>query len=236
MRKILLLAQRELASYFASPIAYILGAVFFLISSHFFYVILSRASDSSMRMVFSNIMIVLLFIAPLLTMKLFAEEKKIGTMELLRTSPLTSWQIVLGKYLAVMGVFLALLATTLVYVVIIYWVGKPEFGILISGYIGLFLVGSAWLAAGLYTSSLTENQIISAVLAFVLLLLLWVLNWVEGLVGGWLGRVISEISILAHYSGFEKGIVDTAHVAYFLLFTFLFLFLSARHLEAERWS
>jgi len=235
MRKILLIAKRELSSYFASPIAYILGAVFFLISSHFFYVILSRANDSSMRMVFGNIVIVLLFIAPLLTMKLFAEEKKMGTMELLRTSPLTPWQIVLGKYTAIIVVFLTLLATTLVYVAIVYWVGKPEWGIMLSGYLGMFLVGAAWLAAGLFTSTLSENQIISASLAFILLLLLWVLRWAEGLVEGWMGKVISEVSILTHYTGFEKGVIDSSHVVYFLLFTFIFLFLSARRLEAERW-
>ena len=189
-----------------------------------------------MRWVFGNISITLLFISPLLTMKLFAEEKKLGTVELLRTSPLTSWEIVLGKYLAVIVVYMALVMTTLVYVPILYWVGKPEAGILIAGYLGLILIGAAWLSAGLFSSTLSENQVVSAVIGFVFLLMLFVLHWAEGLIEGWLGKIISKLYIQQHYAGFAKGVIDTTDVVYFALFAFLFLFLSVRRLEAERWS
>ena len=236
MRKILLIAKRDLAGYFASPMAYIVAAVFFIISSHFFYIILSKGNDSSLTAVFWNMSVVLLFIAPLLTMKLFAEERKLGTFELLRTSPLSSWHLVLGKYAAALGVYMLLLATTLVYVAIAYWVGKPELGILASGYLGMILIGAAWLAAGLYTSSLTDNQVVAAVVSFVLLLFLWILAWAEGLVEGWIGKVIGELSIMKHFSGFEKGVIDTSHIFYFIGFIFFFLFLSVRNLEAERWK
>ena len=178
------LFKKELKSYFVSPIAWVVMSVFLLISGYFFTVILLSTNLPELKITFHNMGITFLFLSPLFTMRLLAEEKKLGTEELLFTLPLTDAQIVLSKYLASLTVFLILLGITWVYPLFLLSWGKPDMGPIFTGYLGLFLMGASFLAVGLFSSSLTENQIIAAVVGFGTLLLFWIIGWAGYSLGG----------------------------------------------------
>lgn len=234
---VILLAARELRSLFASPVAYVVGAVFLLLSGFFFSIILVSATggELTLRYAVQNMTIVLLFLSPMITMRTFTEEKKQGTFEMLMTSPVQSGQLVLGKYLGVFLFHVLLLGVTLEYWIILEILGEPDRGPIMTAYLGLILTAALFSAVGIFASSLTENQLVAVALSFGILLLLWVLRWAEN-IGGVFGKYISHLSISAHYDGFEKGVLDTADLSYFALFIFAFLFLTARIIESRRWS
>jgi len=172
---------------------------------------------------------------PLLTMRLFAEEKKIGTEELLFTSPISVGQIILGKYLAALAVLAIMLAMTLLPAVFTFLWGNPELPQVLNGYLGLFLMGSAFIAVGLFFSSLTENQIVSAMLTFGALLLFWILNWAAySATGMWKG-VLNYLSIFQHFDDMTRGILDTKDIVYYLSMSFFGLFLAHSVIQSKRW-
>jgi ABC-2 type transport system permease protein len=247
--------KKEMRLYFTSPVAWVILTIFLLLAGYFFYSIFTfftlasmqsamnpsmgrdlNVTDSVMRPVFSNISVILLLLMPLITMRLFAEERRSGTIELLLTYPVRDGAVLLGKYLAALALYGLMLALTLLYPAIVVYFARLEWGPLLTGYLGLVLMGAAFLAVGVFASSLTENQIVASVTTFGVLLIFWVIGWSAEAAGGMWGKVLSHLSILEHFDGFAKGIIDTKDVLYYLNFTLLALFLSLRSLEARRWK
>jgi ABC-2 type transport system permease protein len=184
---------------------------------------------------FNNMSIILLLMVPLLTMRLFAEEKKIGTEELLMTSPISVGQIVLGKFLASFLVLAAMLALTGLLAVFPFLYGNPEPAPILNGYLGLLLMGAAFLAIGLFFSSLTENQIVAAILTFGTLLLFWILNWAAGSAAGFWKDVLNYVSFFQHFENATQGILDTTDVVYYISFAFFGMFLTHSVIQSRRW-
>ena len=245
--------RRELRVYFSSPIAYAIIFIFLVVAGYFFYstvAFYSLMSFQAMRnpfmarlnpvdMVISpligNLSVILLLMMPVLTMRLFAEEKKTGTYELLFSYPVREIEVLLGKYFAALAVFSLMVGLTGFYHLILWGFGVSAFGVVLSGYLGLFLLGAAFISLGVLISSLTENQIVAAVIGFGVLLLFWVIGWSSSSVGPPLSRIFEYLSLVKHMVSFAKGIVDTADLAYYLCFIIFFLFLTLRSLESKRW-
>jgi len=246
--------RKELVVYFSTPIFYLTGTFFLLLGGYFFfsnvayYNLLSLQASQNpylasqlnalqmvFRPLFGTLAVVFLFLVPLVTMRLFAEEKRAGTAELLFTYPLTDWGVILGKFLAALLIYGLLLAVTLIYALLMAWITTIDWGQIFTGYLGLFLLGAAFLALGLFSSTLTENQIIAAVISFGLLLLFWVIGWYEELGPlGWQG-FFKYISLMSHFETFSRGIIDTRDLLYYFMVIYFFLFLTKRQLESRRW-
>jgi len=246
--------KRELKAYFVSPVAYVVLVIFLVLAGYFFTVIVRDFAERSLTMqayaqaglemnitewlegFFANIAAFILFMLPPLSMRLFSEEKRQGTAELLFTYPIRDWETVLGKYFACLTVFVLMLAASAVNILIVVKYGDPEFGPIFSSYLGLLLMGAAFLAVGMFISSLTENQIIAAVATFGTLLLMWVLHWLARAAGPKLGGFMEEMSVLRHYyRTFSKGIIEVQDVTYYILFGIFFLFLTLKALESKKW-
>lgn len=254
MTNIWSLVKKEVRAYFGSPIAYVVIAGFLLLVGYFYYSLMSWFNATAMQMaqnpyyaqqvnindmvfspLFHNMTIILILVAPLLTMRLLAEEKKTGTDELLFTSPLSVGEIVLGKYLAALVMWLIMLGLTVILSVFAFAYGNPELAPWLTGYLGLFLVGALFIAIGLFYSSLTENQIVAAFLTVVTLLLLLVLNWVTSSGGGSWRAVLGYLSFSDHFGQMTQGILDTKDLVYFLSFSFFGLFLTHSVIQSRRW-
>jgi ABC-2 type transport system permease protein len=195
-----------------------------------------NVSDSVLRPLFSNISVILLLLMPLVTMRLFAEERRSGTIELLLTYPVRDGAVLVGKYLAAVAMYGVMLALTLVYPAMVLYFTPVEWGVLATGYLGLLLMGATFLAVGVFASSLTENQIVASIITFGVLLIFWVIGWSADYAGGMWGRVLSHISLLEHFDSFAKGVLDTKDILYYVNFTIVALFLTLRSLEARRWK
>ena len=235
MGNIWAIAQRELRSYFVSPVAYVVGALFLLITGYLFAIILGQSSEASLRPLFGNFAVIFLFIVPGLTMRLIAEEQRTGTLELLLTAPVRDYELVLGKFLGVLLLLLAMLAITLIYPAILLLAGNPDRGPMAAGYLGVILQGAAFLAIGLFASSLTQNQIIAALLAFVILLLLWLSEALSQFTGGRVGDFFRFLSITRHFDDFPRGVIDSRHVIFFLTIIAAALFFAVQSVQARRW-
>jgi ABC-2 type transport system permease protein len=254
MRNILSIAKREIQAYFTSPIAYVVIAVFLLLTGFFFYSLVWWFNSQAMQMaqnpayfqqininqmvftpLFHNISIILLLMLPLLTMRLFAEEKKIGTEELLFTSPVSVNQIIFGKFLASLAVLAVMLLLSGLLSIFTFAYGNPQIAPLLNGYLGLFLMGAAFIAVGLFFSSLTENQIVAAILTFGALLLFWVMGWAANAAGGIWQDVLNYLSFFQHFDDMTRGILDTSDVVYYLSFAFFGLFLTHAVIQSRRW-
>ncbi|HOO57094.1 MAG TPA: ABC transporter permease [bacterium] len=233
MSKTYFIFKRELKSLFVSPLAYVMIAVFLGLNS-FFYV--SFLQEASMRGAFGMMSMLLIFLMPLITMRTFAEELKSGTDELLMTSPLRLTHIVAGKYLAVLALLLTIFLLTGQYVFILVKYGSPDWGPIITGYIGLILFSGALASLGVFCSSLTRNQMVAAVISLGAGLFIIGIELLTGVIHGELAaRVLETLGIINHYADFDKGVIDSTHVIYYLAFIFLFLFLTVRRLDARRW-
>jgi len=234
--KVWAVCRKELAVYFASPVAYIVAAVFLLFSGYFFSIILSITREASLRLLFQNVAIVMLLVAPMLTMRLFAEERKLGTFELLVTSPLRISELVAGKFLGAVILFLAIMAVTLEYPLILVVYGEPDWGPMAATYLGFILMGTAFLAIGMFASSLTDNQIVAVVASFGILLFLWIIGWASDLIPSTaIGMFVRSISIIDRFESFSKGVIDTGDLAYYLSVIGTFIFLTIRSLDWRRW-
>ena len=253
MNNILAIAHKELKSYFASPIAYVVIGLFALMFGFFYYTLLGIFIEQGMRMMglqggptqnvndqmirplFLNASVLLLFVLPMITMRTYAEEKRSGTIELLLTAPLTDFQIIMGKFLGAMALYAAMLAVTLVHVGVLFAFGKPEWIPIATGYLGLLLMGGRFISVGLLISSFTRNQIVAVMATFAVFLLLWVINWAGPLTGPRTSAVLDYLSITSHLDDFTRGVVDTKHVVYYVSFIAFGLFLTARSVDTERW-
>ncbi|MBU1119121.1 ABC transporter permease [Patescibacteria group bacterium] len=228
--------KRELKAYFYSPIAYVVFALFLLLAGYFFSMILLLSKEASMRAAMYNFVITLLFFAPLITMRLFAEERKTGTLEVLMTRPVRDIEVVLGKFFAALSLYALMLASTLVYVGVLVKYGNPDMGPIWSGYLGLFLLGACFIALGIFASTLTESQIIAAVVGFAFMLLFWVIGWLSGTLGFSTESIFTYISLSSHFDDFVRGIIDFRAVIYYLSFVVFFLFVTVKSIEVRKWK
>jgi ABC-2 type transport system permease protein len=247
--------KKEMRLYFSSPVAWVVMTIFLFIAGYFFYSIFAfytlasmqsamnpqmgrelNVTDSVFRPLFSNMSVILLLLMPLITMRLFAEERRSGTIELMLTYPVRDGAVLVAKYLAALALYALMLALTLLYPGVVIYFTRPEWGPLLSGYLGLLLMGATFLAVGIFASSLTENQIVASITTFGILLFLWVIGWSAEYVGGGWGRVLSHLSLLDHFDTFARGVIDTKDVLYYVDLTVVALFLSLRSLEARRWK
>ncbi|MGQ9555270.1 MAG: ABC transporter permease [Anaerolineae bacterium] len=235
MRNTITIARREIESYFVSPIAYVTIAVFLFLMGFLFERILYLSREATLQYLFYNMVTILMLVSPLISMRLFAEENRSGTLELLLTSPVRDWEVVLGKYLAAIAVLVTALGLTGLYAVILAVVGRPEWGPVLTGYLGMLLFGSALLAVGLLTSSWTRNQVVAAFVAVIIVLFLWVIDALASSASGLLAGFASYISMSQHYEDFLNGVVDTRHVIYYLSIATAALFLTVRSVESRRW-
>lgn len=257
IRSVGLILSRELKSYFSSLIAYVVIVMFLLITGYFFYNLLATFSvisfqaqvnpmlakqyqllninETVVRPLFGNISIIMLLMTPLLTMRLISEEKKSGTIELLLTFPVKDIDVVLGKYLACLVVFLVMILLTATYPILLLVLGEPEIMPMITGYLGLVLLGAAFISLGIFTSSLTENQIVAASMSFGILFFFWLISYSVPFVSPAFGQILSYLSINEHIASLAKGVLDTEDIIYYLCFIVLFLFLTLRSLESKRW-
>ena len=201
----------------------------------FVFDVTSPFAEASVRGIVNWASFFIVFLAPLLTMRLLAEEQKLGTLELLMTAPVRDWEVVLGKYIASLIMFSATIILTLYYVLLLYVFGQPDTGPVLSSYLGLMLHGAAALAVGLLGSSLSANQIVAAVVGIAVLLMLSFVDRVGSLVSGVAADVLNGLSLNAHVTDFTRGVIDTANVVYFLSITAVFLFLTIRSMETRRW-
>lgn len=233
---ILAIFKKELKAYFISPVAYVVYALFLLLSGYFFSVLLLVSKEASLRAAQYNFVITLLFFIPLITMRLFAEERKMGTLEVLMTKPVRDFEVVLGKFFAALGFYCVMLATTSIYVIILYKFGKPDAGPLWTGYLGLFLVGACFVAIGLFASTLTENQIIAAVVSFAMVLGFWLMNWLAGILNFSAESLISYLALSTHFDDFVKGIIDFRAVIYYVTFISFWLFVTVKSIEVRKWK
>ncbi len=247
------LARREVQSYFSSPVAYVVLALFIFLFGYFFsdylFVFFERSmgrggfgrpaetlnlNQDLIRFLFLTTSVVLLFLIPMLTMRSFAEEIRSGTIELLLTSPLTDFQIVLGKFLGALALYGAMLALTSLHMAILFFFGDPEWKPLLVGYLGMLLLGAAFIAFGLLFSSLTRNQIVAGFLTFATFLFLWLIEYAESWAGPASGFV-TYLSVTKHLEEFAKGVIDSRDVVYYVSFVAFGLFLSKQSLESLRW-
>jgi len=255
MQNIMAIWQREMKSYFVSPIAYVVLTVFLFLSGLIFFGNLTEVYQYTMSMaqtgqgtqpidvpgyvtqsLFRTMTVILLFVLPMMTMALFSEEKKRGTIELLLTTPVGNFQALMGKYLASLTFLLILFAASAITLSPLFIYSRPDWGPILSGFLGLLLYGAALLALGVFISTLTENQIVSVIITFGASLVLWFVSVFAASATGVAKEVINYLSVISHLDDFIKGVIDTSHVIYYVTFAFVGLFLAYRSLESMRWK
>jgi ABC-2 type transport system permease protein len=253
MRNVWTIFRKEMGSYFVSPIAYILLFMFGVIFGFFFWNALGyfviegiemqmrgesmpmNVNEQIIRPLLQNVSVVGLFFIPMITMRLFAEEKRSGTIELLATSPVRDGEIILGKWLASVVLYACLLLFTALNFGFLFLYGNPDWKPLAVGYLGLLLQGGLLLAIGTFISTLTKNQIIAGAATFGICLLLWVLEWVSGYDSSTWATVLAYLSVITHFDSFARGVIDTKDLVFYLTGIFLGLFATARSMESLRW-
>jgi ABC-2 type transport system permease protein len=251
VRNVAAIAQKELRAYFSSPMAYIIIGFFLLPFGVFFYLYLDAFAQQSLQMaqfggpmnvnqqvvrgLLQNATAIILFIMPMITMRTYSEEKRSGTIELLLTSPVSDLEIILGKFLGALGLYVAMLAVTLAYIAVLFVYGNPEWRPLAAAYLGLLLMGGAFVSLGLMISSTTGNQIVAGVVTFVVFLMLWIIGWFADSAGPTIGPITQYLSITEHFDDFSKGIIDSKHVIYYLSLITFGLFLTSKSVDTERW-
>jgi len=253
MRNIVAVAGKELRAYFHSPIAYLVLAIYSVLCGFFFYSLTATfvvesfrfqmseggapplsLNEMIIRPLFAGILTIILalFLMPLISMRLYAEEKRTGTIELLLTSPLTDLEIILGKFFGALALYLVMVLMTFLYIGLLFMYGNPDAKPLIANAIGFILFGAALLALGMWISTFTKNQIIAAVVSASVFLLLYVLDWTSAYSSSAVGRVLSYLSLPTHFDNFTKGVIDSGDLVYYLSVIVLGIFLTARSVEA----
>src|SRR6266567_5064703 len=253
MSSIGVIFRKELRSYFVSPIAYLLLTMFALIMGFFFWNALGyfvflgiesqmrgqsfpmNINEQVIRPLLSNMSVIGLFLIPMITMRLFAEEKRSGTIELLATSPVRDSEVILGKWFAALTLYACMLLLTALNFAFLFKYGNPDWKPLAIGYLGLLLQAGGLLAIGTFISTMTKNQIIAGAATFGVCLLLWVLEWVSGYETATWARVLSYLSVVTHFESFAKGVLDLKDAIFYLTVIFLGLFFTTRSMESLRW-
>ncbi|HLJ46555.1 MAG TPA: ABC transporter permease [Bryobacteraceae bacterium] len=253
MRNTLIICRKELRSYFVSPVAYLLLTMFALIFGFFFWNSLRyfvyigmesqmrgqsfpmNLNEQIIRPLLSNISVVGLFFIPMITMRLFAEEKRTGTIELLATSPIRDIEVILGKWLAAIALYAVMLLFTAINFAFLFHYGNPDWKPMAIGYLGLLLQAGGLLAIGTFISTLTKNQIIAGAATFGVCLMLWVLEWSTGYETATWAKVLAYMSVITHFESFSKGVIDTKDAVFYVTLIFVGLFFTARSMESLRW-
>lgn len=253
MKNVIVIFKKELKSYFASPIAYLLLAIFAVIFGFFFYSatrffvlqgmqmqMMGRGmpmdvNEYVIRPLLTNASVIGLFLIPMITMRLYAEEKRSGTIELLMTSPVRDLEIVLGKWFAALVLYAAILGISAINLAILFAYGRPDWKPVVVGFLGLVLQGGCLLAIGIFISTLTKNQIIAGGATFAVCLMLWILDWVSAYDQSAWAKVIAYLSVVTHFEPFSKGVIDSKDIIFYLTMIFFGLFLTARSVESLRW-
>ncbi len=256
MRNALVIAGREITAYFVQPIAYVVMTVFLLLGGWFFFALLRRFDlvqqmylamqnpQALQRMnlnqmvvepLLHNLAIVLVILVPAITMRSFAEEKRSGTYELLLTAPVRTAEVVAGKFIAAAVLILVMVVLAGIFPLILVMFGNPEIGVMASGYLGLAFLGVSFVAVGMFTSSVTQNQIIAAISCFGALLLLYVISWPAETGGGSFSSLLRYLSLPEHFATMVRGIISTKDIVYFLSVVAVALFLTQRSVESVRW-
>ena len=236
MNKIMPIFRRELSAYFYSPMAYIIIAVFLILTGWFFSGDLFLSDDSSLRSLFDVIPFIFVFFAPAMTMRLISEEKKSGTIELLVTMPLTDTQIVLGKFFAALGLLIVAILFTLPYALTVVALGTPDIGMMVCGYLGSILLGAAYVAIGIFASTISKNQVVSFIISFLIIFILYMLDKVMVFMPIYLVPVLQFLSIDYHFQNIGHGVIDTRDVLYYFSVIVFLLSLSRVSLESRKWS
>ncbi|MGA9118123.1 MAG: ABC transporter permease [Bacteroidota bacterium] len=235
VQNVLPVFRREIRSYFNSPVAYVVMIVFLSIIGWFFASNLFLMNLATLRVMFELVPLVFLFFVPAVTMRLLAEEKKSGTLELLITKPVTDMEIVLGKFLAGWVLVAAALVPTVVYLITIMILGSPDIGPIIAGYAGLLLMGGVYVAIGLLASSLTENQIVAFIIGFLLVFILFMLDKVLIYLPSSFASTLEFLAIDTHFSNIARGVVDSRDILYFVSLLGFSLMLATVSLERRKW-
>jgi ABC-2 type transport system permease protein len=235
VRNVWAVATRELRSYFLSPLAYVIIALFVALAGYLFALILANGRQASLSGLVQNVSVLYLFIVPAISMRLLAEEQRTGTVELLLTNPVQEWEIVTGKYLASILLVLVMLGLTLLFPLFLFIFGSPDAGPMISGYLGIFLQAAAFLSVGLWASSLTQNQIVAALIAFAALLVLWLSDSLGQFLGGTVGQIVSYVSVINHFQEFPQGVIESKDVIYYLTLVAAGIVLSTLSLQSRRY-
>jgi len=236
MKNIFIIAGKEFKSYLLSPMAYVIIAIFLGLNGFFFGTSNSTYSYTSLAGFLNMGGLLLLLLSSVLTMRIIAEEKKLGTMELLLTAPVRDSEIIIGKFFGSLGIILVMIVLTFYFPILLKIFGDPDFGPIASGYLGLFLLSCVSLSVGIFASSLSSNQLVSAVVSGGILFGLWYLGYAASYLPEALADVIGYFSLSKYYPDFISGIIDTRGIIFYLSITVLFLFLSIRSLENSRWS
>ena len=252
LRNIAAIAGKETRGYFSSPVAWVILGLFAALFGYFFGVYLYsfvqesmsggqfgprpvNVNQSMIRPLLGNTSVLILFLIPMVTMRTYAEEKRSGTIELLLTSPLKDGEIIVGKFLAAMAMYLGMLAVTAVYMGVLFIWGNPAFLPIVSGYFGLLLLGGGFIAMGLFISSLTANQMVAAAASFVVFLLLWIINWFADYAGTFFAPILRYLSVTEHFDDFGKGVLDVQHIVFYLSFIAFGLFMAMKSVDKDRW-
>jgi len=253
MKNIWTIARRDFRAYFTSPIAYIVIAGFLGIMGWMFFFNLSHfnlqnlqyqqfnmgkgvsVTEGIVRPLYGNMNVIFLFMVPFITMRLFAEEKKQHTIELLMTSPVTLTEIIFGKFLSSFLLVLVMLTLTIIYPIVLFATGNPELGPIVTSYVGTLLLCSCYLSIGILFSSLTENQIVAGALTFAAGLFFWLVSWATQTAGPVWGEILTYLSLISHYNNFGQGLLNTTDIFYYLSFIGVGLFLTHRVLDSFRW-
>jgi ABC-2 type transport system permease protein len=235
LRNIVAIAGKEFRGYLGSPSFYIIIALFLFITGYGFGWSPALFIESSIQGFLDWASFFLLFLGPALTVRLFAEEEKLGTLELLLTAPVRDTEVVLGKFLAALGVFSVMLLLTLYYPLLLILFGHPDLGPIFSGYLGIFLLGAVFLSIGLFASSLTSNQIVAFVISSALVLFFWFIGEAGGMAGEGADLIFQWISFSTYFPDFGRGVIDSNGVIYYLSMVLVFLFLTIRSIETRRW-
>lgn len=252
MRNFWIIYKKEMRTYFVSPIAYAILTFFLLISGFFYWNIIKAYSDYSYKVVqypeaylsiseyivrpfFNNISVIMLFLLPILTMRLIAEERHSGTLKLLLSYPIKDIELLTAKFFSAISMLIIMFLLTFPFPLFLYSLGSPETGPFITNYLGIILMGTAFISLGLFASTITDKQVVAAVISFGALISFWVINWARESVGIKLKALLDEISILHHMENFSRGVISTHDIAYYILFTGFFFFLAMIALESRTW-
>jgi ABC-2 type transport system permease protein len=252
IRNITTIAGKEWRGYFGSPVAWVMMGLFAVIFGWFYNVYLVYFAESAMRSQFGappmrnvnndmirpllqNASVLILFLLPMVTMRTYSEEKRSGTIELLLTSPITDVEIILGKFIGAVGLYAGLLVVTAVYVGALFGFSTPEWRPLLSGYLGLLLLGGCFISLGLFISSTTRNQMVAGAATFVVSLLFWIIGWLADSSGPTAAAVLNYLSVTQHFDDFGKGVIDTKHVVFYASFIAFGLFMTLKSVDSERW-
>lgn len=256
MSNTLTIAKKDFKSYFGSPIAYLVMAVFLFIMGWMFSSILENflegvkqfdrygamggqkgpnLNDHFIRPLYGNMNVVLLLVVPFITMRLFAEERRNNTIELLFTSPVTWWEIIFGKFLSAFGFVFAMLALTVPYLLVLGLAAKPDWGVVLTCYLGTLSMVAVYIAVGMWASSVTENQIVAGILSFGIILFLWIIKWAALSASSSFADFLGYLSIVEHFEDFSRGVFNSKDLVFYISATGLWLFLTYKSLESYSW-